>query len=48
VGLGLTISQRIINDHDGSIEIKSTVGEGTTVTMEIPREKRRPIRLRRL
>jgi PAS domain S-box-containing protein len=48
VGLGLTISQRIINDHDGSIEIESTVGEGTTVTMEIPREKRRPIRLRRL
>jgi PAS domain S-box-containing protein len=48
VGLGLTISQRIINDHDGSIEIESTVGEGTTVTMEMPREKRRPIRLRRL
>jgi PAS domain S-box-containing protein len=48
VGLGLTISQRIINDHDGSIEIESTVGEGTTVTMEIPREKRRPIRVRRI
>jgi PAS domain S-box-containing protein len=48
VGLGLTISQRIINDHGGSIEIESEVGKGTTVTLEIPREKRRPIRVRRL
>jgi signal transduction histidine kinase len=48
VGLGLTISQRIINDHDGTIKIESTVGEGTTVIMEIPREKRRSIRVRRL
>jgi PAS domain S-box-containing protein len=48
VGLGLTISQRIINDHDGIIRIESVVGEGTTVTMEIPREKRRSIRVRRL
>jgi len=48
VGLGLTISQRIINDHGGSIEIDSHVGKGTTVTLEIPREKRRPIRIRRL
>ena len=48
VGLGLTISQRIINDHDGTIKIESAVGEGTTVTMEIPREKRRSIRVRRL
>ena len=48
VGLGLTISQRIINDHGGSIEIESEVGKGTTVILEIPREKRRPIRVRRL
>ena len=48
VGLGLTISQRIINDHDGTIKIESAVGEGTTVSMEIPREKRRSIRVRRL
>jgi signal transduction histidine kinase len=48
VGLGLTISQRIIHDHDGSIEIESEVGKGTTVTLEIPKEKRRAIRVRRL
>jgi PAS domain S-box-containing protein len=46
VGLGLTISQRIIHDHGGTIEIESEVGKGTTVTLEIPREKRRPIRVR--
>ena len=48
VGLGLTISQRIINDHDGTIKVESTVEEGTTVTMEIPIERRRSIRVRRL
>jgi PAS domain S-box-containing protein len=48
VGLGLTISQRIIHDHGGTIEIESEVGKGTTVTLEMPREKRRPIRVRRL
>jgi PAS domain S-box-containing protein len=48
VGLGLTISQRIVHDHGGSIQIDSEVAKGTTVTLEIPREKRRPIRVRRL
>jgi signal transduction histidine kinase len=47
-GLGLTISQRIIDDHGGTIKIDSTVGEGTTVAMEIPVERRRSIRVRRL
>ncbi|MBW1982182.1 MAG: PAS domain S-box protein [Deltaproteobacteria bacterium] len=48
VGLGLTISQRIIEDHGGSIDIKSTPGQGTTVTVAVPVERRRAIRLRRL
>jgi PAS domain S-box-containing protein len=48
VGLGLTISQRIIEDHAGTIGVQSEVGRGTTVTMAIPQERRRPIRLRRL
>lgn len=48
VGLGLTISQRIIHDHAGSIDIESELGRGTKVTLEIPRDKRRPIRVSRL
>jgi PAS domain S-box-containing protein len=35
-GLGLPISQQIIHNHDGSLEIESIVGEGTTVTISLP------------
>ncbi len=33
MGLGLSIVKRIIEDHNGEIEIKSTVGKGTQVTI---------------
>ena len=35
-GLGLAIARRIIQGHDGSIQIKSRVGEGTTVSISLP------------
>lgn len=35
-GLGLAISRKIIEDHGGSIEIKSKVGEGTTCIVKLP------------
>lgn len=35
-GLGLAISYGIIENHGGKIEVKSRVGEGTTVTVMIP------------
>lgn len=35
-GLGLAIARRIIYRHDGTIWLTSTVGEGTTVHIEIP------------
>ncbi len=36
MGLGLAISQKIIQDLNGTIELYSEVGKGTTVEMKIP------------
>jgi signal transduction histidine kinase len=35
-GLGLAISRKIIEAHDGSITVKSDVGKGSTFVMELP------------
>ena len=37
-GLGLCIAQRIMELHDGTIEVESTVGVGTTVRLVLPTE----------
>ncbi|HLA43945.1 MAG TPA: PAS domain-containing sensor histidine kinase, partial [Aggregatilineales bacterium] len=37
-GLGLAIVKEYVELHDGSIRFESKVGEGTTFTIEIPRE----------
>jgi signal transduction histidine kinase len=36
LGLGLPICERIVNNHGGSIEVKSRHGEGTTFTIYLP------------
>lgn len=36
VGLGLSVVQRIIDDHDGYIQVQSELGEGTKFVMDIP------------
>ncbi|MBA4393339.1 MAG: hypothetical protein C0407_07280, partial [Desulfobacca sp.] len=36
VGLGLAITQKIIEAHKGTLEIKSAVDEGTAVTIRLP------------
>lgn len=40
-GLGLMISQRIIHDHGGTIEVESETGSGTEFTIRIPRIEKR-------
>ncbi|NOX97105.1 MAG: GAF domain-containing protein, partial [Nitrospirae bacterium] len=35
-GLGLAISQRIIKDHNGTIDVKSEAAKGTTFTINLP------------
>jgi two-component system sensor histidine kinase HydH len=35
-GLGLANVKRILEEHGGSVEIKSTVGEGTEVSLWVP------------
>lgn len=37
-GLGLVVVHRIVHDHGGTIEIKSKLGKGTTVTIYLPVE----------
>ena len=35
-GLGLSIAKKFVEAHDGSIEVKSTYGSGTTFTVYLP------------
>ena len=35
-GLGLSVSQGIVHEHDGEIDVESRVGEGTTFTIRLP------------
>lgn len=37
-GLGLSLVQEIVTAHRGSVEVQSTVGEGTLVTIRLPLE----------
>ncbi len=42
-GLGLAIVKAIVDQHHGSIDVKTTVGAGSTFTVTLPRRARRPI-----
>jgi signal transduction histidine kinase/pSer/pThr/pTyr-binding forkhead associated (FHA) protein len=35
-GLGLAVAKKIVEEHDGSIDAHSTLGDGTTVTIRLP------------
>ena len=40
-GLGLSIVYQIVKDHNGVINVRSIEGQGTTITVDLPREHRR-------
>src|SRR5262249_36962603 len=35
-GLGIGISRRVVEEHGGRLEVVSSVGQGTTVTVRLP------------
>ena len=41
-GLGMAIVRRIVEDHGGAIDVESRPGEGTTVTVLLPRDATPP------
>jgi signal transduction histidine kinase len=37
IGLGLPLARQFVEAHGGTIQLQSTEGEGTTVTIRLPR-----------
>ena len=39
IGLGLSIVKKLVEQNEGTMEMESTLGEGTTVVMEFHRKE---------
>ena len=47
VGVGLPISQKIIEEHGGRIEVKSNLGKGTEFQIILPIKTSKPLEERK-
>ncbi len=48
IGMGLTFAHRIMEEQIGDIAIKSSVGEGTTLSLYLSKDRRREIRTKKI
>lgn len=48
IGMGLTLAQRIIEEQRGTLHLSSEVGKGTIVRLQLMKERRRPLRTKKL
>jgi len=44
VGLGLTFARRVMKEHGGAMRVESQLRKGTTVTLYLPKDRRRKVR----
>ena len=44
MGLGLTFTKRVMEEHGGEIQVESRLKKGTTITLIFPKDRRRKVR----